>query len=123
MANNTSTDFKNIDDYFLTLSPDVRCVLEEIRKTVKCTVPNATETIRYQMPAFQLDKTFIYFAAFKEHVDVYPPVQSDKDLVKELVPYRGEKGNLKFPLDQPMPYELIGKVAEALSKQYSESTS
>ena len=112
--------FASIDDYLATVSPDVRRIMEEIRKVVKRTVPAAEETISYQMPAFKLDRTFIYFAAFKKHVGIYPPVKGDKDLAKALLPYRGEKGNLKFPLDQPMPYDLIGRVVEALSRQYSK---
>ena len=91
--------------------------MEEIRETIHSRVPDATEAISYRMPAFQLSSPFIYFAAFKKHIGVYPPVGGDEDLIKELKPYRGEKGNLKFPLDQPIPYELIGRVAEALSRQ------
>jgi uncharacterized protein YdhG (YjbR/CyaY superfamily) len=68
------------------------------------------------MPTFKLDRSFIYFAAFNTHVGMYPPVKGDVGLAKALRPYRGEKGNLKFPLDQPMPYDLIGRVAEALSR-------
>ena len=112
--------FAGIDDYLVTVSPAVRGIIEEIRKIVKRTAPAADETISYQMPAFKLDRTFIYFAAFKKHVGIRPPVKGDKGLAKALLPYRGEKGNLKFPLDQPMPYDLIGRVVEALSRQYSK---
>jgi uncharacterized protein YdhG (YjbR/CyaY superfamily) len=111
--------FASIDDYLATVSPDVRCILQEIREIVKRTVPAAEETISYQMPAFKLSRTFIYFAAFKKHVGIYPPVKGDKELTKALLPYRGEKGNLKFPLDRPIPYDLIGRVVEALSRQYA----
>ena len=112
--------FASIDDYLATVSPDVRSILEEIRKIIKRTVPAAEETISYQMPAFRLGRTFIYFAAFKKHIGIYPPVEGDDELTEALLPYRGEKGNLKFPLDQPMPYDLIGRVVEALSQQYSK---
>ncbi len=112
--------FASIDEYLATVSPDVRPILEEIRQIVKRVVPAAEEMISYQMPAFKLDHTFIYFAAFKKHIGIYPPVKSDTDLEEALLPYRGEKGNLKFPLDQPMPYELIGRVAEALARQYKK---
>lgn len=108
----------SIDEYLATVSPDVQGIMEEIRKIVKRTVPAAEETISYQMPAFKLGRIFIYFAAFKKHVGIYPPVKGDKLLAKALLPYRGEKGNLKFPLDQPMPYELVGRVAVALAKNY-----
>jgi uncharacterized protein YdhG (YjbR/CyaY superfamily) len=108
-----------IDDYLATVPPEVRAILEEIRNVVKAAVPNAEETISYRMPAFKHGRTFIYFAAFKKHVGIYPPVKGDEDLEKALLPYRGEKGNLKFPLDQPMPYDLIRRVAEALSTPHA----
>jgi uncharacterized protein YdhG (YjbR/CyaY superfamily) len=110
--------FTSIDEYLTTVPRDVRPVMEEIRRIVRRTCPAAQETISYQMPAFKLERIFIYFAAFKKHVGIYPPVKADNDLAVALLPYRGEKGNLKFPLDQPMPYDLIGRVVEALSGQY-----
>ena len=72
------------------------------------------------MPAFKLDRVFFFFAAFKTHIGIYPPVKGDPALQKELLPYRGEKNNLKFPLDEPIPYELIGRVAVALSRERTE---
>jgi uncharacterized protein YdhG (YjbR/CyaY superfamily) len=110
--------FANIDDYLGSVSPQSKLILEEIRKLIQVKVPNATETISYQLPAFKLRRTFIYFAAFKKHIGIYPPVKGDETLMDALQPYANEKGNLKFPLDQPMPYELIGRVAVALAKQY-----
>ena len=96
--------------------------MEEIRKLVRLKVPDAQETISYQMPAFKLSRTFIYFAAFKKHIGIYPPVTGDKSVIEATARYCNEKGNLAFPLDQPIPYELIGKLAEALSKQYAIKT-
>jgi uncharacterized protein YdhG (YjbR/CyaY superfamily) len=110
--------FANIDDYLASVSPESKLILEEIRKLIRAKVPNARETISYQLPAFKLSRTFIYFAAFKKHIGIYPPVKANKTLADALLPYSGEKGNLKFPLDQPIPYELIGRVAVALAKQY-----
>jgi uncharacterized protein YdhG (YjbR/CyaY superfamily) len=112
--------FASIDDYLATVSPEVRPIMETIRETVKRNVPDAQEAISYQMPAFKLGRVFFFFAAFKKHIGIYPPVQGDEDLEAALRPYRGEKGNLRFPLDQPMPYDLIGRVAQALSKPYSK---
>jgi uncharacterized protein YdhG (YjbR/CyaY superfamily) len=114
------TKFANIDSYIESVPREAREILEEIRRVVKAKVPASVETISYQMPAFKLDRVFFYFAAFKKHVGVYPPVKGDKNLQKALAPYRGEKGNLKFPLNQPMPYKLIGRVAVALSREYSK---
>ena len=92
---------------------------EFIRRVVKLAVPQAQETISYRMPAFKLKRIFFYFAAFKKHVGVYPPVTGDERLKKELLPFSNDKGNLKFPLNAPIPYELIARVAAALSVQYS----
>lgn len=112
--------FTTIDSYIAAAAPEARSTLEKIRRIVKAKVPAAAETISYQLPAFKRDKVFIYFAAFKKHVGVYPPVKGNASLQKALLPYRGEKGNLKFPLEEPIPYELIGRVAAALSKEYSK---
>jgi uncharacterized protein YdhG (YjbR/CyaY superfamily) len=71
------------------------------------------------MPAFRKKKVFLYFAGFKNHIGVYPPVSTPGALVDELAPYRGPKGNLIFPHSEPLPIELIGRVAEALAQQYS----
>jgi uncharacterized protein YdhG (YjbR/CyaY superfamily) len=112
--------FTNIDEYIATVSPTARPMLEEIRRLVKRLVPGAEETIGYQMPAFRLGRIFIYFAAFKKHIGIYPPVKGDRDLADALLPYRGEKGNLRFPLDQPMPYDLIRRVIEALWREHAK---
>jgi uncharacterized protein YdhG (YjbR/CyaY superfamily) len=106
-----------IDDYLATVPLEVRPIMEEIRQIIKTSVPAATETISYNMPAFRLDHVFIFFAAFKNHVGIFPPVDGNEDLARSLAPFRGEKGNLRFPLAQPIPYDLIGRVAEALAGQ------
>jgi uncharacterized protein YdhG (YjbR/CyaY superfamily) len=108
----------SFDEYLASTSTEVRPMLEEIREIVKRTVPEAEEIISYQMPAFRYGRIFIYFAAFKNHVGIYPPVKGDADLEIALLPYRGPKGNLRFPLDQPMPFDLIQRVVESLAKQY-----
>jgi uncharacterized protein YdhG (YjbR/CyaY superfamily) len=110
----------DIDAYIASVSPEVREILQRIRQVVRIAVPAATETISYQMPAFKLDRVFFYFAAFKKHIGVYPPVKGDRKLQNELRPYRGDKGNLKFPLREPIPYKLIGRVASALARGYSK---
>ena len=108
--------FSNIDDYIAAAAPETQPILERIRRTIKQAVPKATEGISYQIPAFKFDKPFIYFAAFKRHVGIYPPVKADAALFKELLPYHGEKGNLKFPLSKPMSYPLIKRVASVLAR-------
>jgi uncharacterized protein YdhG (YjbR/CyaY superfamily) len=111
-------EITTIDQYIALASPISQPILSEIRRVVLAAVPDATEAISYKLPAFKLRRTFLYFAAFKNHVGVYPPVTNDPDLIKELQPYANEKGNLKFPLTKTIPYDLIARVAVALSKQY-----
>ena len=106
--------FASIDEYIDAAAPVAQPILEEIRALARATVPAATETISYQMPAFRRPRVFFYFAAFKAHIGIYPPVKGDEALAAELAPFRGPKGNLKFPLNEPMPYELIGRVIAAL---------
>jgi uncharacterized protein YdhG (YjbR/CyaY superfamily) len=107
-----------IDEYIAAFSPVVQSILEKIRLTIRKAVPQAEERISYKMPAFALDGDLIYFAAFKKHIGVFPPVRGDDKLDKELSQYRGEKGNLKFPLDEPIPYDLIARVAKARVKEH-----
>jgi len=108
-----------LHNYIASASPEVRVILEQIRRVVRAAVPSAFETISYAMPAFKLDKVFFFFAAFKNHIGIFPPVKGDGKLQTDLAPYRGEKGNLKFPFSEPIPYELIGRVASALSRERS----
>jgi uncharacterized protein YdhG (YjbR/CyaY superfamily) len=112
-----------MEDYFATASAQSRPILEEIRRMIEHKVPGAKATISYQMPAFKTQRVFIYFAAFKNHIGIYPPVLSDPSLESELALYRGEKGNLRFPLDRPMPYGLIECVIEALANQAATARS
>ncbi len=107
----------SMDAYIAAASPEAQAVLKEIRRIVKAQVPKAVETISYQMPAFKLKRIFIFFAAFKNHIGIYPPVKGDPELQMALAPYRGEKGNLKFPLDKPIPYDLISLVAATLAQE------
>ena len=111
---------KSIDEYIAAFSPEVQSILEEIRSTIRGAVPGAEEKISYQMPAFSLDGAFIYFAAFKRHIGVYPPVEGDQALRMAISPYVGEKGNLRFPLDEPIRYDLIRRVAKARAKEHLE---
>lgn len=110
------------DDCFATVAPEVRPLLEAIQAEVERVVPDAARCISYQMPAYRLQggkgKVFFYFAAFKKHIGVYPPVR-DAALLEELKPWRGPKDNLIFPLKEALPVELIGRVAGALARQYA----
>ncbi|WP_367025849.1 DUF1801 domain-containing protein [Methylococcus sp. ANG] len=110
--------FSSHEEYFESIAPEVRPLLVSIQTRVEKLLPDASRCISYNMPAFRAKRVFFYFAAFKKHIGIYPPVTEDAALVKELVPYRGEKGNLSFPLNQPLPIDLIGRVAVALNREY-----
>jgi uncharacterized protein YdhG (YjbR/CyaY superfamily) len=105
----------SIDSYIADASPSAGKILKEIRRRVRKCVPDATETISYQMPALRIDRVFFYFAAFKEHIGVFPPVKGDAELMAALAPYVGENGNLRFRYADGMPYELIERVAMTLA--------
>lgn len=113
---------------YVAAAPEaVQPLLREILARVQALIPDAQPCISYQMPAFRTGsangksqgKVFFYCAAFQRHIGVYPPVTDDLALVEALAPWRNEKGNLAFPLKQPMPFALIERVALALAAQYT----
>jgi uncharacterized protein YdhG (YjbR/CyaY superfamily) len=108
---------KNIDAYIAAFSPDVQTILERIRLTIHNVAPDAQETISYRIPAFTQRGVLVYFAAFKNHIGFYPPVSGDARLQKAIAPYAGEKGNLRFPLNQPIPYDLIERIVRLRVEQ------
>jgi len=108
---------KSIDEYIAAAPPQVQPILTRIRKTIGAAAPEARELISYRMPAFRLKGILVYFAAFKAHIGLYPPVSGDASLERALSPYAGPKGNLKLPLDQPIPYDLIKRIVLLRVKQ------
>jgi uncharacterized protein YdhG (YjbR/CyaY superfamily) len=108
----TSAVPRTIDEYVAGFPPPVQDVLRKIRHIVRETAPGAEETISYRMPAFKLNGIVLYFAAFKNHIGVFPPVQGDARLEAALAPYAGPKGNLRFPLDRPIPFDLVRRIAK-----------
>ena len=107
----------NIDEYIASFPPEIQAILSKIRSTVRQAAPEAEEVISYNIPAFTLNGILVYFAAFKKHIGFYPPVRGDARLEKSISVYAGEKGNLKFPLDQPIPYDLIERIVKLRVKQ------
>src|SRR6516165_11673916 len=103
---------KTIDEYIALFPPHVQEILQKIRLTVRGVAPDAEEIISYRMPAFRRKGILIYFAAFKNHIGLYPPIKGDPALLKAVAPYAGEKGNLRFPLDEPIPYKLIERIVK-----------
>ena len=108
---------KSIDEYIAASPAAVQPILQKIRKTLAAAAPEAQEVISYRMPAFRQSGILVYFAAFKAHIGLYPPVRGDAALEAALARYAGPKGNLKFPLDQPIPYDLIERVVRLRVKQ------
>lgn len=111
----------NIDAYISTFPEDVQVILQKIREIIHEEVPEAIEKISYQIPAFNLNgKYFIYFAGWKEHVSLYPVPKGDTIFQKEIAPYIGGKGTLKFSLSKPIPYDLIRKIVLVKLKEEEE---
>jgi uncharacterized protein YdhG (YjbR/CyaY superfamily) len=108
-----------IDEYIAGFEPDLRSILQAIRATVGKAAPNAREVISYSMPALKQNGVLVYFAAFKNHIGFYPPIRGDARLEKTAARYAGEKGNLRFPLDEPMPLKLIMALTRLRAKQDS----
>ncbi len=107
----------SIDDYIAAQAIAVQTILQRIRAIVHEEAPVAQEAISYHMPAFKQGGVLLYFAAFKNHIGVYPPVRGDVALLAAPAPYRGPKGNLSFPFAEAMPYELIRRVARQRVKE------
>jgi uncharacterized protein YdhG (YjbR/CyaY superfamily) len=108
---------KTIDEYIDRSAPRAQPMLRRVRATIAKAAPDATETISYGMPAFKLGRILVYFAAFKRHIGLYPPVKGDAGLEKAVAPYAGEKGNLRFPIDQKTPYALISRIVKFKATQ------
>ena len=105
--------FSSIDEYIATFPPDVQVILEELRATIRAAVPDAKETISYNIPTFTLNGTYlIYFAGWKKHISLYPIPVGSEAFNKEIAKYADGKGTLKFPLDKPIPLKLIGRIVK-----------
>jgi uncharacterized protein YdhG (YjbR/CyaY superfamily) len=108
---------ETVADYIAAFPPEVQAILEKIRRTVKAAAPEAQERISYRIPTFTSGGVLIHFAAFQNHIGLYPPVRGDAALEKAVARFAGEKGNLRFPLDQPIPYALITRIVKFRVKQ------
>jgi uncharacterized protein YdhG (YjbR/CyaY superfamily) len=109
--------FATLDEYIGSFPVDVQAVLEEIRRRIRSALPVAQEVIRYDIPTFRVNgKNVVHFAGWKQHISVYPVPAGDEAFQREIEPYRAGKGTLRFPLDQPIPYQLIERVAALLGR-------
>lgn len=109
-----------IDEYITQCPVAVRAILKKVRATVRRAAPEAQECISYRMPAFKLNGIVVYFAAWKTHIGLYPPIRGDKALEQAVARYAGPKGNLQFPLDEPMPCALIERIVKLRVRQNAE---
>jgi len=112
----------SIDDYIAAQPAEVQAILQKIRRTIRQAAPAASETISYRIPAFVLNGVLVYFAAFKHHIGLFPPIRGGTPaLMKLTAKYAGPKGNLRFPYDQPIPYALIARITKLRVRQNTNS--
>ena len=110
--------FETIDDYIKTFPTDVQSILEKMRQTIRKAAPEAVEAVSYQMPTFKLNgKNLVHFAAFKSHIEFYPIPSGIEAFRRELSPYKQGKGSAQFPVDQPIPYDLVEKIVRFRVKE------
>jgi uncharacterized protein YdhG (YjbR/CyaY superfamily) len=109
--------FSDIDSYISAFPEETQKILEKLRATIRKAAPEAKETINYGMPTFTLKGNLVHFAAFKNHIGFYPTPSGIESFKKELSAYEGAKGSVKFPIDKPLPFELISKIVEFRVKE------
>ena len=103
---------ETIDEYIAGFPPDIQEILERVRTTIREAAPDAEEAIKYQLPTFRLGGNLVHFGAFKQHIGFYPTPSGIEAFEDELSSYGTAKGSVKFPLDEPMPYQLIRRIVE-----------
>ncbi len=102
--------FASIDAYIATFPPKIQALLETVRATIRTAAPEATEQISYQMPTFALHGNLVHFAALKQHIGFYPTPSGITAFPQETARYASTKGAIQFPLDQPLPLDLITRI-------------
>jgi uncharacterized protein YdhG (YjbR/CyaY superfamily) len=111
---------KTIDEYIRSFPPDVQEILEKLRKLIHEVVPEAKEAMAYGIPTFTLNENLVHFAAFEHHIGFYPTPSGIASFKKELSLYKHAKGSVQFPLDQPIPYDLVRRIVEYRVKEVRE---
>jgi uncharacterized protein YdhG (YjbR/CyaY superfamily) len=106
----TKTRFNSIDEYIATFPEHIRKLLQEMRAVIKAAAPEAQEKISYQMPTFFLQGNLVHFAAFKNHIGFYPAPSGIEAFARDLSQYKSSKGAVQFPIDKPIPYELVERI-------------
>jgi uncharacterized protein YdhG (YjbR/CyaY superfamily) len=114
--------FATIDEYIRTFPPEVQARLQKMRQTIRKAAPQAMEAISYQMPTFKLHgRNLVHFAGYKRHIGFYPVPSGVAAFKKELAPYVQGKGSVQFPLDRPLPYELVKRIVAFRVKETQRS--
>jgi uncharacterized protein YdhG (YjbR/CyaY superfamily) len=109
---------KTIEEYLAMFPKDIQRILEKLRQVVRETAPEATETISYDIPTFKLKgKGLISFGAWKKHIAIYPGTATIEALKKELLPFKQSKGTVQFPLDKPIPVDLVKRIVKFRIKE------
>lgn len=109
---------QTVDEYIKTFPKHVQAILRQIRKTITSSAPEAVELISYQMPGYKLNgKPLVYFGAWKTHIGFYATPSGNAAFKKELSKYKGAKGSVQFPLDEPMPLELIQRIVKFRARE------
>jgi uncharacterized protein YdhG (YjbR/CyaY superfamily) len=108
---------RTIDEYIAGFPSEIQALLQEIRMTIREAAPEAEEAISYQMPTFRLHGNLVHFAAFKKHIGFYPAPTGIDEFKAELAAYKGSKGAVQFPLDKPMPLDLIRRIVQFRVKE------
>ncbi len=109
--------FKTIDEYVATFPQNIQKILETIRQIVQEAAPEAEEAISYQMPAFKQSGVLVWFAAFKDHIGFFPTALGVETFKEELLDYETSKGTIRFPLDKPIPYDLVKRIVKYRVKE------
>ena len=111
---------QEVDDYIDTFPLEIRKLLDTLRQTILAEVPDAVEVISYKMPTYKLNgKNLVHFAAWENHIGLYPTPSALKEFEKDLEGYTKSKGSIHFPLGKPLPKELIKKIVEFRVKEVS----
>ena len=111
------TGFKTIDEYIASFPKNIQTTLQELRQAIREAAPQAEETISYQMPAFKQNGILVYFAAFKNHIGFFPTATGVEIFKDKLAAYETSKGTIRFPIDQPLPLELIKEIVRFRVKE------
>lgn len=113
----SATTPENVDEYIASFPALTKKMLKQLRAIIKKNVPKVEESIGYRMPAYKYHGVLVYFAGYKNHIGFYPAPQGIEKFKKELSVYKGAKGSVQFPLDQPLPVQLISKIVKFRAKE------